>query len=52
MFRFFNKNSLSFIANFFLFLFVSIGFLLGVSAYAEGHGVDVSSAVVLFWSGL
>ncbi len=45
---FFNKSSFRFMGGFLFFLFVSISFLVGVSAYSEARGVDLVSLVLNF----
>ncbi len=45
MSKFFNKESLSFVGSFLFFLFVSISFLVGLSAYAEARGVELPAGV-------
>jgi len=48
MSSFFNKSSLKFIGSFLFFIFASISFLVGLSAYSEIRGVDLMSAVLNF----
>jgi len=45
---FLNKKAVSFITNFFFVVALSVGLLVGLSAYADAQGFDISAAVVNF----